>query len=739
MKLSIWDILTVILLLAILLVGGLVMSVFANPYTAINPFPPQKLPPTVVIPSATATYPALPATWTPNADTQQAYLALGYTLVPSDTPGPSPTGFTLTFTDTPTETETPTETPTPTGAATQYVYNYPTSAPTSCSGCATSAPAATSTPNGINSATEIKGVKNNTWQKNVNNPVFLLPVTKGMFAFYYYWGLDPTGTMPVSSETPPGTGTPTDTPTSTSVVPPNYIPILHDAKSIDFTPPAVTDCGAYYLRISVLWAVKSGNTVTYTTSGWSTVFIFKYDITPPIPVYYAPSGIKGALRGIQNISGNPNFSWGNWNGGGDFVGSLIPSGDYRAYGPNSDGIDPDQIYQCSGVQKYQVYWGPDPNGTDPKYVHTTTSPNYDPSGVKSNTAYYLRINSIDQLGNASGWWTVALDDTYVYDPYNEPTDDQAAFYYDTVKPNNISSITETNYGYNNGDPFTNQNSPQFSFSGGDDPVGFKPGLYGYDVIWSTNPNNSTSAFQNSPNFDPLIGSSGTYYLRVRAVDWALNRSDWFPPFVYKFDNVGPYGVKKVSELTGAPNNAWTTTADSPSFSWNPAQVADPGNSTTSSGLVPGFNVYFDTDPSGTTFTFQVGSTFTPPGEPVSTGVYYLRIMVADNAGNQTITTPFILKFDNTPPDAPTIQVTYYKNNLNHPMFHWTSHDVGSGIASYYYYYGSNPPSGIPGKFSGTNSLDGKVHDSGTTYHLWVVAKDNAGNISAPATYDFLYP
>jgi hypothetical protein len=734
MKLSIWDILTGILLLAILLVGGLVMSVFANPYSSFNPFPPQALPPTVVIPSSTPTFRSMPATWTPNAETEQAYAALGYTLVPSDTPGPSPTGFTLTFTDTPTETETPTDTPTPTpwASSTTYVYSGPTS--TACSGCtSTSIPptkTATSMAN-IGSASEITGVKSNVWQKNTANPVFMLPVSPGMFGFYYYFGLSSEGGSSADSSS-----------SSTPAPAANYVPILHDSKSIDFTPPAVTDCGAYYLRIQTLWAVKKGSTVVYSTSGWKTVFIFKYDATPPIPVYYSPSGIKSALGGIQNISAKPSFNWGNWNGGDVPVGSIIPSGDYRAYGINDDGVDELQIYQCSGVKGYYIYWGPDPTGVD--NTHYTGSSSYSPPAVKPNTPYYLRLNSVDQLGNASGWWTVAMDDTYIADlsvnPANQPTPEQAAFYYDNVKPNNITGITEDYYTSDSG--FTNRNKPHFTFTGGDDPDGFKPNPVGYDVVWSTNPSSTTATMMIHPEFSPVIGTSGTYYLKVRAVDWAMNRSlDWMQ-FVYKFDNVGPTGVTKVTEDNGTPNGVFQNTKNNPTFRWVGGQT-DPGNSTTSSGIsksggLVNYCIYWGTTPDGTPSNCQTDNSFSPGA--VSTGVYYLRIMVMDTVidtvKNETITTPFILKFDDTPPSVPA--VTVHNVSATHQTFSWSASDFGSGIVGYAYSWGTNP-AGTSTKFAKTNiKLDGGNHAAGSIYYLWVQAKDIAGNLSTPYLQEFDY-
>jgi hypothetical protein len=733
MKLSIWDILTGILLLAILLVGGLVMSVFANPYSSFNPFPPQKLPPTVVIPSSTPTFRSMPATWTPNAETEQAYAALGYTLVPSETAGPSPTGFTLTFTDTPTDTETPTDTATltPWASSTTYVYVGPSA--TSCSWCtATPVPStrtATNMPN-IVSASEASGVKNNVWQNKTNNPVFYLNgIQPNMIGFYYYFGLDPNGTNPVPP--PVGEGTDTPTATSTNTPPTNYIPIQHDGKPIDFTPPPVPGCGAYYLRIQTNWAFKG-------TSSWSTVFTFKYDNTPPIPIFFAPSGITGALRGIQNISASPHFNWGNWNG--DILpADVIPSGDYRAYGPNSDGVPENQLYKCSGVKGYNVYFGQSATGTSPyKYI---TSTSYSPPPVTPNTPYYLRIQSIDLLNNTSDWSNVLLDDDS-----SASLLERVIFLYDNTKPNNLlpSDITEWNYGDTNDSGFTNHTHPDFHFTGGDDPGGFKPIPWGYDVVWNTDQKSTASTFLPGPaitgsmdtSFSPLISKSGTYYLKVRAVDWALNRSAEWAQFVYQVDNLGPTGVSKVTELTGAPNKVFQNTLFNPSFTWDASLVKDPGDVTTSSGLVPGFYIYWGTDPvGGFSPPSQLENTFVPVA--VSDGIYYLRIMVMDVAGNQTVTTPFILKYDGTPPTTPA--VTEHDITPTHKTFRWASNDATSGIAGYAYYWGTDS-GGTSNKFSKTppNPLDGGIHAIGSKYYLWVQAKDNAGNLSTPYQQEFDY-
>ena len=98
------NILAVVVLLAIIAVAFFVLTIYANPASPLNPFPPPTLPANVVIPTLTVTPIFLPATWTPQPVAQtEARL--------SSTPIPTATTFKLiTNTPLPTLTETPTET-----------------------------------------------------------------------------------------------------------------------------------------------------------------------------------------------------------------------------------------------------------------------------------------------------------------------------------------------------------------------------------------------------------------------------------------------------------------------------------------------------------------------------------------------------------------------------------------------------------------------------------------------------
>jgi len=86
MKLSIWDILSFILFLGIILILATIATIFNNPNAAINPFKPATPAPVVFVPSSTLTSANLPPTWTPEA-------GVGPTLAPTSTRSPTTTPF----------------------------------------------------------------------------------------------------------------------------------------------------------------------------------------------------------------------------------------------------------------------------------------------------------------------------------------------------------------------------------------------------------------------------------------------------------------------------------------------------------------------------------------------------------------------------------------------------------------------------------------------------------------------
>jgi hypothetical protein len=108
----VWNVITLIVILACIALIGLFIIIFINPYFPLNPFPPQQMPQLISLPTSTPTAEGnvLPATWTPTV-----------TSLPTSTFTPAPptataTIFSIPLTPTPTlpeGTTTPGPSPTP--------------------------------------------------------------------------------------------------------------------------------------------------------------------------------------------------------------------------------------------------------------------------------------------------------------------------------------------------------------------------------------------------------------------------------------------------------------------------------------------------------------------------------------------------------------------------------------------------------------------------------------------------
>jgi hypothetical protein len=98
--------LSILALIGVLCVACFFISVFTNPYSSFNPFPPPTLPVLASLPSETPTaiVITLPPSWTP---TITAIPSLTSTLQPTSTLPPTPTPVNLSPTPTVTETKPP--------------------------------------------------------------------------------------------------------------------------------------------------------------------------------------------------------------------------------------------------------------------------------------------------------------------------------------------------------------------------------------------------------------------------------------------------------------------------------------------------------------------------------------------------------------------------------------------------------------------------------------------------------
>ncbi len=142
-------------------------------------------------------------------------------------------------------------------------------------------------------------------------------------------------------------------------------------RASGFPCPQVARTGTYYLR---------GRTrdVAGNWSAWTDLFTYRYDGTPP----ENPTGVSHAL-GIestvwQRSSSAADFSW--------------PV-------PHDEG---------SGIQGYQTYWGLDEQGTAADLL---TQPGFQTTqGLCPASACtgYLRLRSVDNVGNQAGEWSTAF-------------------------------------------------------------------------------------------------------------------------------------------------------------------------------------------------------------------------------------------------------------------------------------------------------------------------------------------
>jgi hypothetical protein len=138
LKLSIWDILSVVMILATLCLCGGFGMIWTDESSAFNPFPPPTLQPTIqlvipTVPTATVTprIRVLPPTWThtPQADQNEQPQQPG--LRASSTPMPTFTSFVVpSLTPSITPSNTPTNTPTVTNSPTATLIPTHTLIPT---------------------------------------------------------------------------------------------------------------------------------------------------------------------------------------------------------------------------------------------------------------------------------------------------------------------------------------------------------------------------------------------------------------------------------------------------------------------------------------------------------------------------------------------------------------------------------------------------------------------------------
>ncbi len=146
----------------------------------------------------------------------------------------------------------------------------------------------------------------------------------------------------------------------------------------------------------------------------------------------------------------------------------------------------------------------------------------------------------------------------------------------------------------------------------------------------------------------VIHNNGSNILQFRSIDaagnWEIAQTSTF-----KIDTGNPSNPVSIEPGCDIQNDIWQNSCNDLSFIWTGAVDAMSG--------IAGYQYYWGDDPAGTATTEITSANFDP--QPVTDGIYYLRIRTKDNAGNlSNWVTQFTLRFDGTPP---TGQITIENN------------------------------------------------------------------------------
>ncbi|MDX9865279.1 MAG: hypothetical protein RBT34_10785 [Anaerolineaceae bacterium] len=176
----------------------------------------------------------------------------------------------------------------------------------------------------------------------------------------------------------------------------------------------------------------------------------------------------------------------------------------------------------------------------------------------------------------------------------------------------------------------------------------------------------------------------------------------------------PVNPASATETHGVADSTWQNGINMPEFTWPTGTDALSG--------VAGYEVYFGTDPNGTSTDFQVSTTYTTVG-PYADGTYTLRLRTKDNADNYAPwVTLFTFNVDTTPPE-----ITHSRTGVAGAAGWWISPftlsttitDDHSGVAT----SSMSQDGGVPQAVADINyPVEG-------IYQAEYAAADNAGNVA----------
>lgn len=335
-----------------------------------------------------------------------------------------------------------------TGTTTVFTYRYDSTSPNN--------PAVTGYDAFATSTTLTSG----TWY-NYSNPYFewgsasdlpAAPANSGFDQYNIYFGADSSGVPAIAT-------------TSTAF------------ESTDTLVAGWT----YYLRMSS--TDNAGN-----ATGATTVFEYLYDPTPP--------DNPPAVSAFDSFAVTTPLTSGNWYNYENPYFLWAAASDLPATPANS------------GFDQYNIYFGTNPAGTPD--IATTTNVFESTATLVTGWTYYLRMNSTDNAGNATGTTTVA---SYLYDISNP--DNPAAPVNGWASGTKLTVINDGGSYY--------YTSPYFEWAA---PVDYpaapaNSGVYGYYVSFGTDPNEVPAVFQTAATYTATpVQCNADNYLRIRTRDSA---------------------------------------------------------------------------------------------------------------------------------------------------------------------------------------------------------------------------
>ena len=281
------------------------------------------------------------------------------------------------------------------------------------------------------------------------------------------------------------------------------------------------------------------------------------------------------------------------------------------------------------------------------------------------------------------------------------------------------------------------NAAQFTFTA---VGGFGAGtVAGYRYVWNQSPTHTfagTETVWDSGDLPLPVGSEGSWYLHVQALNGEGAASGTLDLGPYKFDGTGPENPGTATETGGAQNDTVQSAVSDPAFTW-------PAGTDALSGI-QGYSVYFGDDSSGTSETFVTSAAYDPAGVSAG-GTYYLRVRARDGAGNDADewATIFTFIYDGSGTDAPIVSddgaFTGATTKLNGS---WVSIDPDSEIVEYQYAVGTSAGgTDVVGWTSAGTSVEATIDipapgmSQGPAYYISVKAKSEAGDWSDAGTSD----